>query len=64
MPNRTGELRQMIAMVYNRHFYRVLCWMPFARGTEDFFRHPVLQALCTFFDAEELAPDCIHERQK
>ena len=42
------ELRQMIAMVYNRHFYRVLCWMPFARGTEDFFRHPVLQALCTF----------------
>lgn len=28
IPNRTDELRQMIAMVYNRHFYRVLCWMP------------------------------------
>ena len=64
MPNRTGELRQMIAMVYNRHFYRVLCWMPFARGTEDFFRHPVLQALCTYFDAEELGADYIHERQQ
>ncbi len=64
MPNRTGELRQMIAMVYNRYFYRVLCWMPFARGMADFFRHPVLQALCTFFDAEELGTDYVYERQK
>ena len=51
-------------MVYNRAFYRVLCWMPFARGMADFFRHPVLQALCTFFDAEELGTDYIHEQQQ
>ncbi len=42
----------------------VLCWMPFAKGTEEFFQHPILEALCTFFDEEELGTDFLYERQK
>jgi len=64
MPNRTDELRQMIAMVYNRYFYRVLCSMPFALGTEDFFTHPELQAMCTFLDADDLGVDYERERRR
>ena len=62
--SRTDELRQIIAMVYNRYFYKVMCWMPFAKGTEDFFQHPTLQALCNFVDEEQLGVDYIWERQQ
>ncbi len=64
MPNRTDELRQMISMVYNRYFYRVLLWMPFARGIEDFFEHPELQAMCTFFDGEKSGLDYEYRRRQ
>ena len=62
MPNNTGELRQMLAMVYNRPFYREFCWMPFAKGTEDFFQHPVLEAHCVFVDPAGLGVDYMYER--
>ena len=64
MPNNTGELRQMLAMVYNRPFYREFCWMPFAKGTEDFFQHPVLEAHCVFVDPAELGVDYMYERRQ
>ena len=64
MPNKTGQLRQMISMVHSRPWLRCRTWMVFAEGTEDFFNHPVLEAQCSFMNPEELSIDGYVDRQK
>ena len=70
MPNRTGQYRSMVGMVYSRAFMRPFNerkglgkgpFMPFAKGTESFFEHPELEAHCVFVDPSLLGPDFMYE---
>jgi hypothetical protein len=52
MPNRTDQPRPMLAMIHYIHWWKRSRPLPFAKGSEPFFEHPLLATNARFVEGE------------